>query len=96
MHDPEYTGEVATFDAYNRTKSAGKWCNVSITVGDRQFVRKAVAQLGEEIFWTELLSFDLHDKEERVYLFNQIDLKEDFTEEEVHYMPPCVEGSVFK
>ena len=96
VHDPEYTGEVATVDAYNHTKSVGKWCNVSITVGERQFVSKAVAQPGEKISWTGLLSFDLHDKEERAYLFNQIDLKEDLTEEEVHYMTPCVEDGMFK
>ena len=43
MYDSDYTGEVAMVDACNHTKSVGKWCNVSITVGDRQFVRKSVA-----------------------------------------------------
>ena len=97
MQEQEYTGKLAIVHAYNRTKSVGKWSNANITIGNRQFVRKVVSHSGEEISWTGLLSFDLHNKEERAYLFfNEIDLKEDFTNEEVHCMPHCVKGGVFK
>ena len=96
VQEQEFTGKVAIVHACNRTKSVGKWSNVSITIGDRQFVRKVVSHSGEEISWMGLLSFDLHNKEERAYLFNEIDLKEDLTDEEVHCMPPCMKGGVFK
>ena len=65
MKQNEYTGEVVTVDAYNRTKSVGKRCNIKVTVGNREFSRETVAQPGEEISWTAMLSFDPYVEEEQ-------------------------------
>ena len=85
-----------TLDAYNKTKAVGKRCNIQVNVGGRVFHREAVAQPGEEISWTAMLSFDPYDEDEQTFLFRQIRLKKTMSEEEVHYMPPCMEDGHFK
>ena len=54
----QFTGEMVTLDAYNMSKSVGKKCNIKITVSNRVFSRAAVAQPGDDISWTALVSFD--------------------------------------
>ena len=74
------------------SKSVGKKCNIKITAGNRVFSRAAVAQPGDDISWTSLLSFEPYDRE-TIHLFDQIQLKKDLAEEDVYYMPLRMEDS---
>ena len=91
----QLTGESCTVTTFNRTKTVGKECIVTVQVGDREFPRMAVTQPWEEIFWTACLSFDLSNREETRFLGDQIDKKKDLEEEEVSYLPPRMECGTF-
>ena len=51
----DFTGDTCEVASFNRKISSGKICNIVVTVGGRQFLRKAVAQPGADLGWTVCL-----------------------------------------
>ena len=91
----QLTGETCTVTTFNRTKTIGKKCVVSVQVGGREFSRTAVTQPGEDIFWTACLSIDFSNQEETKFLIDQVNRKKGLEEEETSYMPPWMESGTF-
>ena len=65
-----------------------------MTVGDRRFQRRAVAQPGKDLGWTTCLSLPYKEKEDREFIVTMMDSKFDSAEETRQYLPPTLEDGI--
>ena len=56
VQEQDFTGGTCEVASFNRRISTGRTCNVVISVGGRRFLRKAVAQPGDDLGWSVCLS----------------------------------------
>ena len=93
--EPEQlTGEECELKAFNETKTTGKWCRVSITVGDTTFEKKAVTQPGDTIGWSACLSLDMADDKEGQLLLDKMRERAAMTKAQTLYLPPEVREGI--
>ena len=88
------TGELCELKAFNDSKATGEYCNVTITVGETKFEKKAVTQPGADLGWSVCLSLDMADPRESQFLLNEMRRRAAMTREETMYVPPEVRGGV--
>ena len=92
----QFTGENKTFNDVTKNSHVGKMDNIVIQIGGRDYAREAVAVPGSDISWTTAMSVDFQNREEWSSLLRQIDLTTTLTEEETHFLPPCMEEGVLQ
>ena len=91
----QFTGETCVLATVNDTKFEGKRCEVDITIDDRVFHRKAVTQPGKLLHWTVCLSIDMGDRQEGLFVLDQMGKRAKLKEEEALYLPPEIkDGAV--
>ena len=76
--------------SFNDIKTTGDCCNVTITVGDVSFTKKAVTQPGADLGWSVCLSLDMADPRESQFLLREMTRRAAVTQEETLYVPPEV------
>ena len=84
------TGELCELKAFNDSKTTGEYCNVTITVGETTFRRKAVTQPGADLGWSVCLSLDMADPQESHFLLKEMTRRAAMNTEETLYVPPEV------
>ena len=94
VQDVYYTGDTCEVASFNRQISSGRTCNIVVTVGGREFRRRAVAQPGKDLGWTTCLSLPYRDKEDREIIAALMDSKFDSPEETRQYLPPKLEDGI--
>ena len=92
----DFTGDTCEVASFNRKISLGKICNIVVTVGGRQFPRKAVAQPGADLGWTVCLSLPYRAREDRNFVTALMDEKFDSPEITRRYLPPILEDGRVK
>ena len=91
----QFTGGTCVLAAVNDSRFEGKHCEVDITIGDKTFHRKAVTQPGKLPHWTVCLSIDLGDRQEGLFVLDQMEKRAKLPEEQALYLPPEIkDGSV--
>ena len=84
------TGETYVLRSFNDIKTTGDCCNVTITVGDVSFTKKAVTQPGADLGWSVCLSLDMADPRESQFLLREMTRRAAMIQEETLYVPPEV------
>ena len=84
------TGELCELKAFNDSKATGEYCNITITVGDTTFERKAVTQPGANLGWSVCLSLDMADPQESQFLLREMTRRAAMKTEDTLYVPPEV------
>ena len=84
------TGELCELKAFNKAKTTGEWCSVSIKVGEKTFHKRAVTQPGEALGWSACLSLDMADPAEANFLVEKMKERAAMTREQTLYLPPEV------
>ena len=91
----QFTGETCVLATANDTKFEGKRCEIDVTIDGRVFHRKAVTQPGKLLRWTVCLSIDLGDRQEGLFVLDQMGKRAQLKDEEALYLPPEIkDGSV--
>ena len=91
-----FTGDTCEVASFNRKISSGKIFNIVVTVGGRQFPRKAVAQPGADLGWTVYLSLPYRVREDRNFVTALMAEKFDSPEITRRYLPPILEDGRVK
>ena len=94
VQDVYFTGDTGEVASFNRKISSGRTCNIVVTVGGREFRRRAVAQPGKDLGWTTCLSLPYRDKEDREFIAALMDSKFDSPEDTRQYLPPKLEDGI--
>ena len=89
-------GSTCQVDSFNKIRSTGKLCNITITINGRPFQRKALTQPGSDLTWTACLSLPFANREERDSITQQMDEKFKLIEEELCYLPPEMKDRILK
>ena len=84
----EFTGGTCEVASFNRKISSGKTCDIIVTIGGRNFSRKAVAQPGADLGWSVCLSLPYREKADRNFNTNLMDQKFAYLETAKHGIPP--------
>ena len=92
----QFTGVMCEVDSFNKVRSTGKKCNITVTIAGRDFLREAVTQPGRDLAWTVCLSVPYSSKEEREFISGQMDEKFAMQEEDTCYLPAEMEGGILK
>ena len=50
--EDQFTGGTCEEDSFNKARSQGKKCSVTVTIAGRDFHRQAVTQPGRDLAWT--------------------------------------------
>ena len=87
-------GGTCEVNSFNKVRSTGRLCNVTISIAGRQFQRKAVAQPGSDLAWTVCLSMPYSNKSDREFISQQMDAKFALQEEDNCYLPAEMKDGV--
>ena len=84
----EFTGKTCQVDSFNRVRSTGRECNVTITIQGRKFPRRAVTQPEKDLTLTACLKLSLSDMEEILFIAEQMKDKSKLMDIQTCYIPP--------
>ena len=87
VREDQFTGGTCEVDSFDKARSTGKKCSVTVTIAGRDFNRQAVTQPGRDLAWTVCLSVPYSVKEEREFISKQMDEKFELQEEDTCYLP---------
>ena len=87
VNSDQFTGAICVVESFDKVHSTGMLCNVTITIANRQFQRKAVTQPGKDLAWTVCLSIPFSIKVDIEFIAHQMDEKFALQEEETCYLP---------
>ena len=91
----QFMRETCVLATVNDTKFEGKRCEVDITIDNKVFHRKAVTQPGKLLHWTVCLSIDMGDRQEGLFVLDQMGKRANLKDEEALYLPPEIkDGAV--
>ena len=92
----QFTGTSCEIDSFNKIRSSGKLCNVTISINGMEFMRKAVTQPGKDLAWTACLSLPYANKADCDFIMQKMQDKFRLTEEETLYLPPEIRDGILK
>ena len=91
----QFTGETSVLATANDTEFEGKHCEIDVTIDGKVFHRNAVTQPGKLLRWTVCLSIDMGDRQEGLFILDQMGKRAQLKEEDTLYLPPEIkDGAV--